>query len=129
MRRALARHLKQWTYGLVAREISRITRYADRVVHVDPLPSDTGLLLGALDAPAKCLASSEAAAGILRAEPGVAIVLFNGNFNHSTDIQKLLDNVRPHLSRHGRVVVVLYNAYLSWLFRLADVLGLGRDPN
>lgn len=128
MRRAIARHFKQWTYALVAREVSRITRYADRIVHVDPLPSDTGLLLSALDAPAKYLATSEAAAGILSAEPGVAIALFNGNFNHSTDIQQLLDNIRPHLSRHGRVVVVLYNAYLSWLFRIADRLGLRQGP-
>ena len=128
MRRALARHLKEWTYALVAREISRLTRYADSVVHVDPLPSDTGLLLAALDAPAKYLATSEAAAGILRDEPGVAIALFNGNFNHSTDIQKLLETVRPHLSRHGRVVVVLYNAYLSWLFRIADWLRLRQGP-
>jgi hypothetical protein len=68
VRRALARHLKEWTYGLVAREISQITRYADRVVHVDPLPSDTGLLLDGLDAPAKYMGASEAAAGILRDE-------------------------------------------------------------
>jgi Glycosyl transferase family 2 len=128
VRRAIARHLKEWTYALVAREISRLTRYADRVVHVDPLPSDTGLLLAALDAPVKYLAASEAAAGILREEPGVAIALFNGNFNHSTDIQKLLETVRPHLSRHGRVVVVLYNAYLSWLFRMADWLRLRQGP-
>ena len=32
-------------YALVGREISRITRYADRVVHLDPLPGDVGLLL------------------------------------------------------------------------------------
>ena len=128
MRRAVARHFKQWTYALVAREISRITRYADRVVHVDPLPSDTGLLLSALDAPAKYLATSEAAAGILSGEPGVAIALFNGNLNHSTDIQQLLSNIRPHLSRHGRIVIVLYNAYLSWLFRIADWLGLRQGP-
>ncbi len=35
---ALSSHLRTYTYALVAREISRVTRYADRVIHVDPQP-------------------------------------------------------------------------------------------
>ena len=58
LRLALSRHLRRWTYALVGREISRITRYADRVVHVDPLPGDTGMLLDAIDAPRKETAES-----------------------------------------------------------------------
>ncbi len=129
MRRAFSQHLKRFVYGLVGREVSRLTRYADRVVHIDPLPSDTGLLLGAIVAPTKQVASADAAGPILRAEPGVPIALFNGNFNHSTDIQGLLEQVHPHLPRRGRVLVVLYNAYLSWLFRLADRVGLREGPD
>lgn len=124
----MVRRLKHWTYSLVGREISRITRYADRVVHMEPLPSDTGLLLDAIDAPDKRLATAETAADVIGGETNATVVLFNGNFNHSTDIQALLAGVRPHLRRRGRVVVVLYNAYLSWLFRLADRLGLRQGP-
>ena len=92
LRLALSRHLRRWTYALVGREISRITRYADRVVHVDPLPSDTGMLLDAIDAPRKETAESRSLAAIT-ARPGCASmsILFNGNFNHSTDIQGLLE--------------------------------------
>ncbi|HUP40276.1 MAG TPA: glycosyltransferase family 2 protein, partial [Vicinamibacterales bacterium] len=45
-----------------------------------------------------------------------------------TDIQGLLEIVRPGLSRRGRVVVALYNWYFAWLFRLADRVGLRQGP-
>ena len=128
LRLALSRHLRKWTYALVGREISRITRYADRVLHVDPLPSDTGTLLEAIDAPLKQVASSTQLSEIARDLDAVDVVLFNGNFNHSTDIQGLLETVRPHIVRRGRVVVALYNWYFAWLFRLADRLGLRQGP-
>ena len=124
LRLALSRHLRKWTYAQVGREISRITRYADRLVHVDPLPSDAGMLLEAIDAPLKEIGALH---DLARAAPGadaVDVILFNGNFNHSTDIQGLLEAVRPCLGRRGRVVVALYNWYFAWLFRLADRLGL-----
>ena len=128
LRLALSRHLRRWTYALVGREISRITRYADRVVHVDPLPSDTGMLLDAIDAPRKETAESRSLAAITGDPNAVDVILFNGNFNHSTDVQGLLEIVRPHLGRRGRVVVALYNSYFAWLFRLADRLGLRQGP-
>lgn len=128
LRHALSRHLRKWTYALVGREISRITRYADRVVHVDPLPGDTGLLRESVEAPVKLVSASADLAGIAPEADAVDVLLFNGNFNHSTDIQGLLENVRPHVSRRGRVIVALYNSYLSWLFRLADRFGLRQGP-
>ena len=36
--------------------------------------------------------------------------------------------MRPRLARSGRVVVVLYNWYFAWLFRLADRLCLRQGP-
>lgn len=124
LRLAFSRHLRRWMYALVGREISRITRYADRVVHVDPLPTDAGLLLTAVDAPSKTRSTSDQLRGVTSDESGVTVLLFNGNFNHTTDVQGILERVRPHVSRPDRVIVVLYNWYFAWLFRLADRLGL-----
>ena len=120
--------MRQWTYGLVGREISRLARYADRIIHVDPLPSDGGFLMEAIDGPARSAAASDRL-GDAAIDPAAAtVLLFNGNFNHSTDIQGLLESVRPHLGRRARVLVVLYNWYFAWLFRLADHLGLREGP-
>jgi hypothetical protein len=113
---------------LVGREISRSARYADRILHVDPLPSDPGFLLDAIDKPSKSVAASGDLADAGLDADAVAVLLFNGNFNHSTDIQGLLTSVRSPLGRRSRVLVVLYNWYFAWLFRLADRLGLRDGP-
>jgi hypothetical protein len=105
-----------------------MTRYADRVIHVDPLPSDGGLLLDAVEAPGKTICSPDRLSAAVSDRDGVNVFLFNGNFNHSTDIQGLLETVRPHVARGGRVVVVLYNWYFAWLFRFADLIGLRQGP-
>jgi hypothetical protein len=128
LRHALSRHLRKWTYALVAREISRLTRYCDRIVHIDPLPSDSGILLDALDAAAKTRVQSQQLTAPSASDGGVTAFLFNGNFNHSTDVQALLEAARPSVARHDRVVVVLYNWYFAWIYRLADVLGLRQGP-
>jgi hypothetical protein len=53
-------------------------------------------------------------------------VLCNGTFNYSTDVQQLLTALRPRLGRGGRVVALVYNPYLQWLYRIANRLGLRR---
>jgi Glycosyl transferase family 2 len=128
LRAALSRHLRKWTYALVGREISRIARYADRVVHIDPLPNDTGLLLDAIEAGKKQVSTSSDFCNVASDPDAADVILLNGNFNHSTDIQGLLETLRPHMGRRGRIVVALYNWYFAWLFRLADRLGLRQGP-
>src|SRR5687768_14772861 len=120
---------KRWTYGAVGREISRITRYADRVIQLDPLRGDGGLLRELVQGREKMVALS---ADLGRLQPrdaeDRAVFLFNGNFNSSLDIQGLLAGGRTHMRRSDRVVVVLYNAYFAWFYRIADRLGLRYGP-
>lgn len=120
---------KRWTYGCVAAEISRLTRYADRVIQLDPLPGDTGILRDGIQAPEKSAMSSGALDRLpVRDGRDCAVFLFNGNFNSSLDIQGLLETGRAHMRRSDRVVVVLYNAYFAWMYRIADRLGLRNGP-
>ena len=121
--------LKRWTYVRIAREISRITRYADRLVQLDTLRGDTGLLRSEIRAPQKStLRSADLGQQPPRDAGDRAVFLLNGNFNASLDIQTMLETCGEHLSRSDRVVVVVYNYYLAWVFRLADRLGLRNGP-
>jgi hypothetical protein len=86
------------------------------------------MLLDAIDAPLKRVAPSTQLSETARDPDAVDVILFNGNFNHSTDIQGLLETVRPQIGRRGRVIVALYNWYFAWLFRLADRVGLRQGP-
>ena len=86
------------------------------------------MLLAAIDAPLKVSSAASTLGQIAAGRDAVDVVLFNGNFNHSTDIQGLLETVRPHIGRRSRIVVALYNSYFAWLFRLADRVGLRQGP-
>jgi hypothetical protein len=122
--------IKRWTYGGIAREISRMTRYADRVIQLDPLPGDAGMLRDRIGAPRTSVASASELDRLPRRAPeDRAVFLFNGNFNTSLDIQALLEAGRPHMQRGDRVVTVLYNSYFAWLYRIADRLGLRNGPD
>ena len=121
--------MRRWTYGRIAREISRLTRYVDRVIQLDPQVGDDGLLLEAIDAPAKArMTTDDAVAPRGEESDDRTAFLLNGNFNSSTDIQRLLESADRRMHRADRLIVVLYNAYFEWLFRLADRLGWRNGP-
>ncbi len=61
----------------------------------------------------------------IRSDNGRRIaILVNGTFNHHLDIQACLTGLLPKLARTSRLLVVLYNPYLRWLYSLANRLGI-----
>jgi hypothetical protein len=113
-------------YALVAREISRVTRM--------PIASSTSIhspgLWNAVGRRSTPLRRSSAASGTSPAPcpDGFNVILFNGNFNHSTDVQGLLERVRPEVAGGSRVVVALYNWYFAWLLPAPDRFGMRQGP-
>jgi hypothetical protein len=118
-RGGIVQAFRRWTNACIAVEVSRLTRYADRVIQLDPPAGDEGLLRGLIETAAEPAAS----------RPGSRTVyLLNGNLNSSLDIQGLFEDTRERMARADRVIAVLYNSYFAWLFRLADRLGLRVGP-
>ncbi|MBK8014889.1 MAG: glycosyltransferase family 2 protein [Deltaproteobacteria bacterium] len=117
---------------LVAREISTLTRYYDRVIQWKTLPHDDGLLLELLDSKQKrSLGTTEPMIDLRSERNERTAVLLNGVFNHDTDIERLLKALHGHLSRTSRVIAVVYNPYYRWLYQAANQIGLrgGETPN
>ncbi len=116
---------KRYVNGLIAGDISGLARYYDQVIQWLPRENDSGLLLDAIDAPAKTLIGDDEPFPDLRHDNDRrSVVLINGAFNHEYDIQKRLVELRRRLSRTARLVVVLYNPYLRAVYRLANWLGI-----
>jgi Glycosyl transferase family 2 len=116
---------KRYVNGVIAREISSLTRYYDRVIQWMPRAEDEGLLLSLTDSPSRTLLNHGEPVPCLKDEEEVrTAILLNGTFNHHFDIQGLLTGLKPRLSRTSRVVAVLYNPYFSWLYKLANRFGL-----
>lgn len=125
----LVRGQPHWTtylYRLIAGEVSSLTRYCDRLVQWQPQPFDSGYLLEQVQAPGKTTAARIDELTPSRDDESRAVVLCNGTFNFSTDIQGLLLELHPRLQRGDRIVSVCYNPYLEWLYRLANAVGLRR---
>ena len=109
--------------SLLAREISRISKYSDRVIHCYKLSHDNGKVLQKLTAPRKeILAPGTALVDFSKDSTANPVILIDGTLNHHLDIQTLLTNLRTRLNRRSRVVAVLYNPYLRFLYRWATSL-------
>jgi len=110
---------------LIASEISSLTRYYDRVIQWNPLADDTGYLFHCVECPSKhILREGEEFPDLRGQRTERSAVLLNGNLNFHFDIQALFAELHGKLSRTSRLIVVAYNPYLAWVYRLAAWTGI-----
>jgi len=116
-------------YSLIAREISAWSKYYDSLFQYQPRFHDEGILFERVECQnKKLLNADELLPDLNKKSQKRNVVLLNGNFNHSFDIEALLKDVYKSISRNDRVVVVTYNPYLGWLFQLATWFGVRKGP-
>jgi hypothetical protein len=83
------------------------------------------MLLAAVDAPVReTVGRGEVFPDLFGENEKRTAVLVNGTFNHDFDIQGLLVQLKSKLSRTSRVIAILYNPYLRWLYNLANRLSI-----
>jgi len=116
-------------YKLIASEISKISRYSDSLYQWRPRPDDKQILLELIDCENKSTIQSDNFPNIVEEQDSKrSLVLLNGNLNYSTDIQSLFSHLHGKLSRHDRVVAVVYNSYFSFLYKWMSLVGLRTAP-
>jgi Glycosyl transferase family 2 len=125
MTAAAAPSWKKYVNVFLAGELSTLTRYYDRLIQWLPREDDSGILLATMDAPVKESVRRDDPFPDLSGENEErTAILVNGTFNHDFDIQGLLVQLKSKLSRTSRIIAVLYNPYLRWLYNLANRLGI-----
>jgi hypothetical protein len=111
----------------IAAEVSRFTRYYDRLIQLAPLENDTGALYQSIDCSSRGIVPSlEEFPDLTQEQHERTAVLLNGNINHDLDIESTLRRLKARLTRSARVVLVAYNPYLSAVYSLANRLGFRR---
>lgn len=116
---------RRYVNGLIAAEISRLSRYADQVIQLLPRHEDGGVLLDQIDAPVKrCCDTIEQLSSLRDRRDDRSVLLLNGSFNHEYDIEEKLHRLHARMSRGSRLVVVAYNPYLRWLYTWANRVGI-----
>ncbi|MEE8074189.1 MAG: glycosyltransferase [Candidatus Binatia bacterium] len=114
---------------LIADELSTLTRYYDCVIQWRPRKEDSGAILDLLQTPQKSVVTEKEIFPNLSSErERRTAILLNGVLNHHDDIDGLMSQLKPLLSRTSRVILVMYNPYLAWLYSLANLLGLRKGP-
>lgn len=114
---------------LIAGEISTITKYYDRLVQLAPLESDNFEIYDSIECPNKEICGCfEDLTDFSGEQSKRTAFLLNGNFNYSNDIEGVLKQIYPKLSRTSRIIAVAYNPYLAGLYKLATWLGLRKAP-
>jgi len=94
---------KRHFYHLIAREVSSLTRYYDRAIE---------------------LGSIEEMPDLTAERDRRTAILLNGTLNRELNIQELLARLKRRLSRTSRLVVIAYNPYLAFVYRVATAIGL-----
>jgi len=120
-------HKPKITYrqALYGKEISRISRYYDRLIQLLPLEHDDGNMCSAIQCDKIETSKDIASMPDLSSEhKRRSIVFLNGNFNYEFDIEKLLKSLSVKLSRTSRILVLAYNPYYRFIYKIATVLGL-----
>jgi len=114
----------RYTNKVIAADVSAIAKYYDRVIQWLPREHDHGELLRLIENPRKEIIDNTADLPDMTTEKTqrTAIVL-NGVLNHHTDIQALFQTAATKLSRTSRLILIMYNPYLSWLYKLANRWG------
>lgn len=115
---------------LIAAEISRMSRYYDRLLQWKRLPHDHGELLSWVDCPEKENLLRQDLPDLSNERESRTMILLNGVFNHHLDIQGFLQGIHGKLSRTSRLTVVAYNPYLRLVYGLAGYMGIrqGEQP-
>ncbi len=114
---------KDYLYGVVAKEISRISKYVSRLIQLPPVANDSNILFGKLEAPDKVTLSQISDLDCCNSSES-NLILLNGHANHTSDLLGLLGQIYSRMNRESRVALVLYNPYLKFFFELASKLGL-----
>jgi hypothetical protein len=114
---------------ILAKFLTTFAPYFDALIQFRPLGHDEGRLMERTRCGRKLTTGDPAVVAEECGDPERAVaVLLNGNFNHSLDIQGLLDELKPALNRRSRVIAIIYNPYLRGLYQVANALGLRKGP-
>jgi hypothetical protein len=123
--------LRRTVYQLICDKISTIVRFSDEVRYYGPHEGHHDILGPMIAKSTHSFSKADISADFSSVHPSpfaMCMHIFNGIFNSNLDIQRLLVALKKRLCRRDRVVVVLYNPYLRWLYRLLDALGIRQGP-
>jgi hypothetical protein len=119
--------LFQYSRQLIAKELTRSTKYFDQLIQISHPASSSNQLVDLLEHPRAQVMTLEQFPSVQHQDTRDAVIM-NGNFNHAFDIQSQLFQLYAKMNRHSRLMVILYNPYMAFLVKLLCKLGIRKTP-
>lgn len=119
--------MRKYVYSELGKQISLFAKYYDSITQVNKLPWDDCILFDSLESRNKNQATLHEL--VKSRHPGErSIFLLSGNINLSFNIQEFLEELHGYCTATTKVVCIVYNSYLSFVFRAANFLRLRKGP-
>lgn len=110
--------------SLAARELAAISPYFDHLIEICPSVYSEQQVLKEMPNNDKHTITQLDDLGTIIQDDSTDLLLLDGTFNHHTDIQQLLGDMKRFLNRSSRLLILAYNPYFKWLYQLVNILGL-----
>jgi hypothetical protein len=120
--------IKHYLEKIQAKEISKITKYSDKLVYYFPLKHDKLTLTKLIKVQDIKIFSKREDIISFKDNTDKAIFLLNCNINHSDDIQQVFSDIKPLLNRRCRLLLITYNPYFTWIYKVLNYLKLRKAP-
>jgi hypothetical protein len=125
--------VRGYLYHLLSREIDTIARFSDAIFYWSMGGADTDVLFDQIHHPTKQFCAPGMLSFDSATRPNghllARLFILNGIFNSHLDIQGLLSGYKTRLNRRDRIIVILYNPYLKWLYWILDAVRLRNGPS
>jgi len=111
-----------WRYfvnGRIASVINSFSSFYDRVIQLSPKKEESHALLSQIECSEKYIYGQDLENLKSENDSDASLYLMNGNLNYSYDIQLEFRTLHKIMNRESRIIGVVYNPYLSVLFKLA----------
>ncbi len=116
---------QKYSNQLIAEALSPLSKHYRQLIQFMPRAEDQLILYEALDCPQKQLIHDIDNFPLLtEAAYSDTLILLNGVFNHALDIAAILKFLHEKSDRTTRILSVIYNPYLRFLYQLANLLGI-----
>lgn len=124
---------RRYLKSLLTKEVTGISRYYDKVFQLGQSEMASEDHLSGVPGVQFCSLSATVTKHFqlpadFRDDSKRGFLLLNGNLNHHLDVQRLLLTLGEQMTRSSRIGVILYNPYLSGVYRLLSTMGLRRMP-
>lgn len=119
--------IKRYLNKKIAQNISKMSRYYEHLIQLEPLAHDNLEIFKQIENYDKQTYENLPDFKI-QDDKSRSLIFLNANLNYNGDLIELLTILKTKLNRRSRIILLTYNPYYSFLYKIADWLKIRKAP-